>query len=97
MCLECSKESLVRGLTYGQPVTSWCGNCHTKLSMAIEEIKFFSHQPSDSKPCVCVSDSKPCVCVCVCVSDSKPCVCVCVLVIVSLVCVLVIVSLVCVC
>ena len=54
VCLECNKEAPVHGLSYGQPVTSWCGNCHTKLCMAIEEVKFYSHQLSDCE-CVCVS------------------------------------------
>lgn len=48
-CLDCSKESPVHDLAYGQTKEFNCDHCHNKLSVETESTKFNLLQPRSSK------------------------------------------------
>ncbi len=44
VCLDCQKESIVKGLSYGEPFQTTCRGCHSHLQIFMEVCKFFVHQ-----------------------------------------------------
>ncbi|XP_038076727.1 uncharacterized protein LOC119744722 [Patiria miniata] len=43
-CLNCSEETKVTGLQFGQSRTTWCEKCHTKMTLLLETAKFHQLQ-----------------------------------------------------
>ncbi|XP_054756515.2 uncharacterized protein LOC129262423 [Lytechinus pictus] len=39
-CLECSTNSIIQGIQYGQDRLAWCSKCHKKMSVAMDTARF---------------------------------------------------------
>ncbi|XP_028406973.1 uncharacterized protein LOC114529384 isoform X2 [Dendronephthya gigantea] len=44
-CLNCSKDTSTKGITYGSTKNVWCNHCHQKLDMKIETARFYQLRP----------------------------------------------------
>lgn len=45
-CLNCSKQTVIDGMHYGQKFASWCNFCNQKILICIEGAKFQASTPS---------------------------------------------------